>query len=115
MNRIDNLTKSASQQTTLLFADGTAASLLLYFHGATERWAMDITYGTHTIRGIGIGFHPNTLRQWKNIFPFGIACITADQTDPFLIDDFLTSRANLYLLNSADVLLVERSVFGQVI
>lgn len=115
MNRIDNLTTSAAQQTTLLLPDGTAATITLHYHGATERWVMDVTYGTHTINGIGVAFHANLLRQWESILPFGIACITADQTDPFLLEDFSNGRANLYLLSPADVVLVERTVFGRVI
>lgn len=115
MNRVDNLTKAANQQTTLLLPDGTAASVTLLFHGATERWTMNVTYGTRTVNGIGVAFHANILRQWKNTLPFGIACITSDQTDPFLADDFLTGRANLYLLSPADILLVEMAVFGQAI
>lgn len=112
MNSIDNLVKSSNQQTTVLLPGGETADVGMLFHEATERWVMNISYGDRLILGVGVAFHANLLRQWKNTLPFGIACITQDQTDPFRVDDFSSGRAVLYLLTSSDTELVEREVFG---
>lgn len=111
MTQIDNLTNFSVQETALLLEDGTSAIMGLVFNGATQRWVMSMQYGTKTINSIGLCTYPNMLRQWKNIFPFGIAVATSDQTDPFTVDDFISGRVKVYLLNAADVIGVEQDIF----
>lgn len=109
---IDNLTGFANQVSQLQLPDGSVASMSLLYNGTTERWTMNVTYGNFTCNSIGVCCYPNILRQWKNVIPFGIACATADETDPFDVNDFLTKRAVLYLLTESDVSSVESQIFG---
>lgn len=111
MTQIDNLTDFANQQTVLILDDGNTAAVNFVFDAATERWVISVTYGTKVLNGIGLCCSPNILRQWKNVLPFGLACVTADQTDPFDINDFASGRVKMYLLTAADVEQVERDVF----
>lgn len=111
MTQIDNLTNFADQNTILELEDGTSASLDVVFNASTERWVASVSYAGKTINSIGLCAFPNVLRQWKNIFPFGLACVTADQTDPFDINDFSSGRVKMYLLNEADILQIESDVF----
>ena len=108
---VDNLTNSADQLTILILGDGTTVSLELLYHGATQRWVANITYGNTTINGLGLCCSPNILRQWRNVLPFGLAIVTTDQTDPFSINDFSSGRVLIYLLNAADVIAMEDLVF----
>ena len=110
--QVTNLTAFADQVTFLQLADGTSVSMELIFNGTTERWTANITYGAVTINGLGLCCHPNILRQWMNILPFGLSVVTADQTDPFNVNDFSTGRALLYVLDASDVAYVEANVFG---
>lgn len=110
--QITNLTNFADQVTQLQLTDGTIATMELIYQGAAERWIMNVSYGTFTANGIGVCTYPNMLRQWKEILPFGIAFVTADQTDPFDINDFSTGRVTVYLLNSTDISTIETEVFG---
>lgn len=111
---IANLTNFADQVTQLQLPDGTIATMELIYQGAPERWIMNIAYAplSFTANGIGLCCYPNVLRQWKEILPFGIACVTADQTDPFDINDFASGRATMYILTQADVATIESTVFG---
>lgn len=111
-NLISNLTNFADQTTQLQLTDGTIATMELIYQGAAQRWIANISYGTFVSDGIGLCCYPNILRQWKQILPFGIACVTADQTDPFDINDFSTGRVSMYLLNSTDIKTIESVVFG---
>lgn len=111
-NLISNLTNFANQITLLQLEDGSAVTLELIYQGTTERWIANVSYGTRAFNGIGICCFPNIMRQWRNVIPFGIACTTADQTDPVSINDFLTGRASVYLLSAADVLEIEALTFG---
>lgn len=107
MRVIDNLTGFSRQQTVLVLPDGTAAALELRYMSATQRWVANVTYGARAINGIGVCCHPNLLRQWRNVIPFGIQCVTADQTDPVYAGDFASGRVTLNLLSAADVQQVE--------
>lgn len=109
---IDNLTSFADQTTTVQLQDGTTFDMELIYQGATQRWVMSISYGTLTINGINLCCYPNVLRQWKNLLPFGLACVTPNLTDPFDINDFANSRAVLYVLSQDEVNAVESTVFG---
>lgn len=110
--RITNLTNFADQVAQLQLPDGSTATMELIFNGATERWTMNVSYGTFTATQIGVCCYPNMLRQWEEILPFGIAFTTADQTDPFDINDFVSGRVSVYLLNADDIATINTVVFG---
>ena len=109
---IDNLTDLADQVSQLQLPDGSVATLELIYQGTTERWCAIVTYGTFTTGLIGLCCYPNVLRQWDRILPFGIACVTADQTDPVNINDFASGRVILALLTQSDIAPLETAVFG---
>ena len=52
------------------------------------------------------------LRQYRNIIPFGIACLTASGLDPYTVDDFQNQASNLYLLTAEDVAGIEAELFS---
>ena len=109
---LDNITDFANQSIIAQLPDGTTAELQLIYQGATERWLLNVSYGEDfSVMGINVCCLPNILRQWRNIIPFGLACTTDDQTDPFTVEDFASGRASLYLLTAEDVLEVETAVF----
>lgn len=112
MTVIDNLSDYSNQLTTLILPDGTTADLSLVYNGSTQRWVWGLVYGTRVITDQGLCALPNILRQWKNLLPFGISCVSATQTDPIYQTDFATNRVQLYLLTAADVIAIERLVYG---
>lgn len=111
-SQIENLTNFADQVTQLQLLDGTIATMELIYQGAPERWIMNLTYNGQSYNGIGVCTFPNIIRQYKNILPFGLAFVTADQTDPFDINDFSNGRVSVYLLDQEDVATIESTVFG---
>lgn len=111
-SQITNLTNFADQVTQIQLSDGSVATMELIYQGAAERWIMNISYGSFVKNGLNVCTYPNVLRQWKNILPFGLMFATADQTDPFDINDFSTGRVSVFLLDSTDVASVESQIFG---
>lgn len=107
MTQVDNLTEFSDQVASLIIADGSVATVRFKFDAATERWRIDVAHEEHIFNGVGLCCHPNILRQWRNVIPFGLSCITSDQTDPFTFSDLSTGRAKIYLLSEADVVAVE--------
>lgn len=110
---ITNLTNFADQLVSLQLDDGSPMSVELIYQGATERWQINVSYPTLNFlaNGLSLCCYPNVLRQWGNILPFGIACVTSDQTDPFDINDFSSGRVQLYLLNQSDISEITSVVF----
>jgi hypothetical protein len=112
---IDNLTDAADQQTDLLMPDGSTGTLELIYLGTAQRWIFNFTHPSFpggALNGQNLCQHPNILRQWKNILPFGLACFSADGNDPVSVEDFASGNTSLFLLDAADVDAVEQSFFG---
>lgn len=109
---LTNLTNFADQVTQVSLPDGSTATLEFLFNGTTERWIMNVTYGTFTANGIGLCCYPNVLRQWMNILPFGVAIASSTQTDPVTVNDFASGRVLVFLLDQDDMQTIESTVFG---
>jgi hypothetical protein len=112
---IDNLTDAADQTAALVLSDNTTATLRLRYRPRTQRWIADVGYAPNgfQVNGLTLTCYPNILRPWRRLIPFGLAFMTADQTDPFDLNDFLTGRVSAYLLDAADVQQVEDLVIGR--
>lgn len=115
MIQVTNLTDAARQLSTVILADGSVVSLTLVFRPATQRWTLDVTRGEFTARNVNICLHPNLLRPWRNVIPFGLSVVAKDGADPFDIRDFQTGRVVLYVLDGTggnrDVEECEEEVF----
>lgn len=101
---INQITANANQQQVLILPDGTSMTLVLYFSSMQFGWFIkSLTYGSFTLTGLRISNNFNMLRQWKNILPFGMACISDGQREPTLIQDFFSGASKLYILTAAEV------------
>lgn len=111
-NLLDNITGFANQDLVVQLPNGETFNLHLVYEATTERWIFDLAYQDFSVNGVGLCCFPNIIRQWKNILPFGLACVTDDQTDPFTVDDFTIGRARMYVLTAEEVSVIETSIFG---
>lgn len=112
MNLIDNISDDARQSVTLVLTDGSTVTMALQYMPAIQRWEAGFTYGTFSVQGVNLCIHPNLLRGWRNLIPFGIACNTIDGADPLYIEDFASARAALYLLTEEEVADFETEIIG---
>ena len=55
---------------------------------------------------------PNFLRAFRNVLPFGMTCKTTDGAEPILLNDFVSGRVSVYVLNTADVAKAEAAILG---
>lgn len=108
---INKITADPQQQITLTGIPAITIALTLRFMPRIRQWIMGVQTGTQNIQGIAVTTSPNMLRQFRHVLPFGIACLTASGLDPFTINDFSNQASNLYLLNAADVALLEAEMF----
>lgn len=112
---IDNLSDAADQQTALQLSDGSTAILELIYRGSTKRWTYSFTHSAFpngADNGQMLCVHPNILRNFKHLIPFGLSVVSTDGGDPVSIEDFASGRIKLYLLDAADVAFVESTFYG---
>lgn len=91
MFAVNNLTASGNQTSACLLADGSTVTLTFRYRAAVQRWTVDVAYRDYVNNGMGLATHPNLLRDWRLVIPFGLQVATVDGTDPFLADDLAYS------------------------
>lgn len=115
MIQVTDLTEAGYQETSVVLADGTTATLKLAFRPATQHWDVSVSREGKVINGVEVTLHPNLLRAYRNTLPFGLACTSKDGVDPFDPADFSSGRVTLYVLDDTggltDVEDVESNVF----
>lgn len=103
MLRIQRLTADPKQTQTVVVEDGTTFSLEIYYRPIQQGWFINsLVYGDFVINGMRIVVTPNMLHQFRNKIPFGIACLSDQNREPSLIEDFESGAAKLYLLNQTE-------------
>lgn len=119
MNIINGITSQPVQVMALTLADGSRATLTLYFRPQMNGWYYDIewpgspaflTTFKSTNRALVVG--ANLLRQFRDLIPFGLAVFSVDNTDPMTQACLADGSVNVVLLNQADVLQVEDDVYA---
>lgn len=112
MKQITSITAEPKQRFSVRLDDSSMVNIKLEYSDANRCWFMDINYGGYESTCIQVTNSPNILRQIKNLYNFGIGCSVTDGTEPWFVDDFITGRASLYVLNKADVDYVEKNIYG---
>ena len=104
--------KATSDQTLSIASpngDGTI-NLRLHFLPRVQSWYIDIEFGTFVLNAFRISVCPNILHQYKNRISFGLLVASKTGLDPFLLNDFSSGNATLYLLTSAEVAQIEELI-----
>lgn len=117
MTIINGLSDSPSQTASLALPDGTRVQLVLTYVPQQLGWFYDWSYvnaaGTsYTYQGNRLTAFPNLMRQQRNLVPFGIMCLTSDNSEPMGQEDFINGNVTLYLLNQTDVANIEAQIFA---
>jgi hypothetical protein len=102
MQILSQITSDPYQSIPLTSDDGTLITMILRYFSTQQFWSMSISSGLFQLNGIRITNEMNILGQYINQITYGIACMSVDLEDPFLINDFSAGRSNLYLLNATE-------------
>lgn len=111
MTIVNGITSQPKQQLSLVLADGSTVTALIEYRPQQIGWFGNFTWGDWVSNGIRLTSSPNLLRQYRQVIPFGLAIIMANNVDPLNVTDFADGSAVVYLLNEDDVLLVEETAF----
>lgn len=113
MQVITTLTNYPNQRHQLVISDGTSANFHLYYSVRQRSWYFDIEYQDTIINGNKVVLTPNALRQFKNIFPFGLMFYTDGYVEPFRLEDFSSGRVKMAILDSEEVEQIEKDVYNR--
>lgn len=118
MNVINGITTQPTQISFITLADGTRATLTLYFRPQQNGWFYDISWPGSAALAVPFKSQNrrlvtsgNLLRQFKDVIPFGLACFTVDNIDPMTQTCLSDGSVSLVLLNADDVASIEASVY----
>ena len=114
MKVITSLTQSPNQFHQLVLDNNETADFTLRYYPRMLSWYFDISYGDKTINNVKVVLHPNILRQFRKVLPFGIVFYTdnGSPVEPFQITDFKTGRVRMAILNKEEILQVESEVYN---
>ncbi len=112
MQQITTISSNPIQQMQLVLENNDTVDFKLYYSMREQSWFYDFSYKDLTVNGSKVTLHPNALRQFRRIIPFGIAFDSDGQVEPFAQDDFSSGRIKMYILNSEDIQSVEQEVFN---
>jgi len=103
---VQNITSAPLQRQTLVLADGSTLTIILYFRDQQTGWFFNsITNATQgfQVNGLRVTTSPNMLRQWRNVINFGLGCFVDGKREPTEQQDFLSGVAKLYILTQSEV------------
>lgn len=103
MTLLTGIRATGTQKFQALSSSGKSISFTLIYSAATQNWKADIEYNGFKLNGIRIFTSLNILYQYRNIIDFGLACYTQDKGEPFIVNDFSSGRAELYVLTADEV------------
>lgn len=115
MKQITSITAEPKHIFGVRLDDGTKITISLNFSDINRAWFLDFTYQGYTSTCHQVTNNPNIIRECQNLFPFGIGCSVSDGYEPWFIDDFMTGRAELYVLNADEVKQVEKEIYGKIL
>src|SRR5574343_1012211 len=98
------ITNAPYQIQTFVLPDNSQLYVEMRFVPLQYGWFFQkLVYKDFEIEQMRICTSPNMLFQYRNLLPFGLACITTDSGEPKLQDDFLSKYAQLYILTAEEV------------
>lgn len=113
MYRIQQISDYPLQKKVLNLPDGTQVTLTLYYTPQQQGWFIrELQHQDFVLRGFRITNGANIFRQYKNIIPFGLACVSKDGREPFMQTDFADGHSELYLLSEEEVQQYEEYLSG---
>lgn len=112
MQQLTNITNSPKQQFTIQLENGDIFELFLHYNARMEAWFFSFNYNDIAINDLKVCLHPNILRNYRRIIPFGIAFIADNLVEPFQVESFTSNACSLYILNEEEVNTIEEYFFS---
>lgn len=102
MIEIQNITNDPYQRHVLLTADGNV-ELFLRFYPRAQFWTLSVAYNGRERHGVKLSLGTLHLQSANYPFDFVVGDSGATGIDPFTVDDFVSGRCRLFMLERADM------------
>lgn len=112
MQQITSITSSANQQMQIVLDNNETVDFHIYYSVRMKSWYYDFSYKNFICNGSKVVLCPNSIRQFRNILPFGFMFASDSYVQPFKQDDFATGRIVLNVLNADEIQQVEREIYN---
>ncbi len=112
MRQITTISGQPNQNIVIILDDGTKANLTMNYFSGQRGWFYTLNYnsGQFIANNRRMVTSPNMLNAFQNIIPFGLAVTTTDGYEPIFINDFISGRASLFVLNQEDVAIIQTAI-----
>ena len=114
MKQITAIGNENDQKMKIVMSDGTEFDLVIQYKAQQTGWLISLTHNGKTISNIRVTTSGNFLYQWRNIFPFGLACTVDGDQEPLLQQDFFSGRAKMYVLTREEVINYAKVISGEI-
>ncbi len=112
MEIITSITAYPKQQFILKLENNEFATMRLYYYSSQQSWYFDIEYKDYVNNGNKVVITLNALRHLRNKLPFGISFLSSSNAEPFQLEDFVSQKVLMVLLNKEDVNELEELVYN---
>jgi hypothetical protein len=112
MIKLENLTDYPKQNFGIILETGEKINFSLEYEPVRKSWLYSVGYKDIIINNRNLIVSPNTLRQFRNILPFGVLVYSMDKLDPSFLTDFVNGRIEIYILNQSEIDYVESDIYG---
>lgn len=116
MTILTGITEQPNQQIDLRLEGGGRAKLTLNYRVQQTGWFLDVVWlrtggDPVSVLGLRVVTSPNLLRQYQNVFPFGLAVVTEGNAEPVTVRAFADQTSRFLLLDADGVGQIEQEVF----
>lgn len=113
MKQITDIDSDPRQRFQTQIDGGTLATFEFWFSDVNIGWYFTVSYEDFASSNLRLVTSPNCLNTYRNLIPFGLACVTDDGYEPWFLDDFVNGRVRVYILNQDEVLEVQEQLFTE--
>jgi len=103
MTKIQGISDYASQLFTINLPNGETLQLSLTYMPLQTGWFMGVTYKDFVLNTMRVTTSQNLLHAFRKLLPFGIACITVGDREPFFAQDFQANNSALCILDEDEL------------
>lgn len=89
--------------TEIVNAKQEKYKLCFNYNQTRQGWFVDVKSETFQCNGIRLASYPNILEQWENKLGFGLAVKCENNSEALYYEDFISGRANIFLLEPEDL------------
>lgn len=112
MQEVTNISSATRQRMQIILDNGDTVDFRLRFCPRMEAWYFSFEYNELVCNDLKVCIHPNILRQFRRLIPFGIAFISEFQVEPFQTESFSSGACNMYILDKEEVQEIEEEFYN---